>query len=246
MARRWPRHHDVCRWLVLLDCVAELVTFVAFLLAYETQRQFMVSDTLFALPAYAIALTVFLMVRLMFGVLYVATRRLSDKQRADRDALSKFAWAHAAAYAGFLMAAFGWVWLCRHREDPDHVAGVFVFAGGSVLGSLALVMLASLTEHGSMHVIHTRIAFGVLAAGGGLAAAFMAMYFTRSPVTWIVEHVAYALHLAFWAVFFTYHWHVQHVLGDEQTGYELGDVPQQCQPLLHPVRPVYPQLAVPI
>jgi hypothetical protein len=51
MARRWPRHHDVCRWLVLLDCVAELVTFVAFLLAYETQRQFMVSDTLFALPA---------------------------------------------------------------------------------------------------------------------------------------------------------------------------------------------------
>jgi len=231
---------DVCRWLVLLDCLAELVAFVVFLFAYETQGQLMISDTLFSLHAYAIVLTVFLMVRIMFGVLYVASRRFADLDRRGEGVRERFAGTHAAAYAGFLMTGFGWVWLCRYREDPDHIAGVFVFASGCVLSSLALVMLARYTERGQAHV-QNHLYVGVLLAGAALAVAFMVMYFQHSQVTWAVEHAAYALHLAFWGVFFAHHWHVRHVLGDEHGACELGTLPQ-CQPLL-PVCHIQPQLS---
>lgn len=260
-----PARCDVCRLLVLLDCMAELVVFVAYLWTYETQRQLMISDTLFAVPHYAILLTVFMMVRMMFGVLYVATRRVSDltvarSEHEDRTLLHRrdhgdwshppkdeqdvrnlFAWAHSGAYAGFLMTGFGWVWLCRFRQDPDHVAGVFVFAAGSILSSLCLVQLARMTE-ARQDRAHSLIDAAVLVTGGLLAISFMFMYFTSSPVTWIVEHVAYALHLVFWGVFFSFHWHVHHLLGDQRGACEMVAV-MQCQPLLPPVRLTMPQTA---
>ena len=237
-----PRHArpDVCRWLVLLDCLAELVAFVVFLFAYETQSQLMISDTLFSLPPYAIVLTVFLMVRIMFGVLYVASRRFADLERRGEDMRVRFAWAHAAAYAGFLVTGIGWVWLCRYREDPAHTTGVGGFVVGCVVSALALLWLAAFTERGLQHV-HTRLTVAVLLAGGALAVAFVAMYFTNHRATWAVEHAAYALHLVFWGVFFSFHWHVRHVLGEEHVVFELGGVPQ-CQPLL-PVYHVTPQLS---
>lgn len=242
-----PRHchaDDVCRWLVLLDCFAELVTFLVFLASYEARDQLMISDALFASGPYAVTLTVFLFVRLVFGVMYVFSRHYSSLARGDHGTRQWFMWAHLVAYAGFALSAFGWVWLCRYRQDPDHTAGVIVFSFGTVCYSLCLVLMARLTEYNHMKPRSTT-ALAVLVVGGVTAVVFAGLYIAKSPSTWAVEHAAYALHLVFWGVFFSYHWHVQHVLGEEQRASEFGMV-QQCQPLLFTVRPVMPQIAVPI
>jgi len=229
MAR--ARDVDPCRVLVLLDCAVELAVFLAFFLVYALPRGSMISETLFALPVYSAVLTAFLLFRLMFGVLFLYGHRMV---RAPEGCESYLTHSKGIVWSGFLLALAGWVWLCWHRDDPNHLAGVAVFAAGSLAYSLALIQVARLTErHRWLDRLHTALEYAVLGVALSLAVAFAVMWWQGIQQTFIVEHAAYVASVGFWMTFFSFHWLEPRKQEGEPYGevFEMGPVPQ-CQPLL--------------
>jgi hypothetical protein len=226
------REVDPCRVLLLVDCVVELAVFMAFFAAYALPRGNMISDTLFTLPVYNVTLTAFLVFRILFGVLFLFGRRLV---RPPEHLQARLRRSKQAAWAGFAVTLAGWVWLCWHRDDANHLTGVAVFALGSLTYSLALIRVARLTEgHRLLDAVHMVLEYALIGATASLALTFTVMWALEMPQTFIVEHVAYTLNVAFWLAFFTFHW-LEPPRQDPEPGsemYEMGPVPQ-CQPLLH-------------
>jgi hypothetical protein len=219
---------DVLRAAALVECLGEIVFLVCFFALYEAQRQYMVSDTLFADPAYRITLTVLLSIRMLFAVLYLHSRSYAPVQSKQREGLR--AWL-GVGYGGVLLAFFGWLWLSLNEEETRHTAGVLIFAVGLLLNSTALVRLARLTDD-HVVLVHYVLDTGLACVAVALGVSFMAMWQAGSPATFVVEHVAFLAYLSFWFVFFYYHFH-QYSFPSGTRG-EKYCVPMvvQCQPLL--------------
>lgn len=228
-----PRGRDVdpCRVLLLLDCAAELVIFMAFFVAYAIPRGHMISDTLFAQPVYAAAMTMFIAFRILFGVLYLFGHRLV---RVPEDRKTWLRNSRLAAWVGFGLTLAGWVWLCWHRDDANHLVGVAVFALGSLMYSLALIQVARLVARDRrLEAVHSALEYTAVGITVGLGLAFSVMWWQGLQQTFIVEHVAYVAQVGVWMVFFSFHWVEPPREGDEPytEQYEMASVPQ-CQPLL--------------
>lgn len=213
MAR--PRLHGGLAILLLL-CAMELLFFVLMLSIYEAPSRAMISDTIFADPAYRVALTLMLALRLTVVALFVYSR----KGHGDCPVV--------AGFSGVILAIGGWTLLVSDHSDVPHFTGVAVFCAGSLLYSLTLVRMARRTHEG-LASLHLGMAVGLLVATCVLVPAFTALYFQDDPNAYLVEHLAYISFLLFYMTFFLYHWPIAGPLAAEPQ--RVADLPQ-CAPLL--------------
>ncbi len=136
--------------------------------------------------------------------------------------------------------------LAWYQDNMRHFAGVGVFCAGSFVYSVAFIRLAATNPYDGHESVRTVLEAFLLCSGGVLVITFMALWMeeedsgmhsghdTRTQHAYIVEHMAYLVHLLFYTVFFLYHSPdpCKNTNNDSDREYDRDDVPMVCRPLI--------------
>ena len=121
-----------------------------------------------------------------------------------------------------------------------------MFCAGSFVYSVAFIRLAATNPYDGHESVRTVLEAFLLCSGGVLVITFMALWMeeedsgmhsghdTRTQHAYIVEHMAYLVHLLFYTVFFLYHSPdpCKNTNDDSDREYDRDDVPMVCRPLI--------------
>ena len=135
--------------------------------------------------------------------------------------------------------------LAWYQDNARHFAGVGVFCAGSFVYSVAFIRLAATNPYDGQETVRTVLEAFLLCSGCVLVIAFMALWMeeedsgmhgghdTRTQHAYIVEHMAYLVHLLFTTVFFLYHSpDPSKGMHDDNCEEYQDEVPMVCRPLI--------------
>lgn len=111
---------------------------------------------------------------------------------------------------------FGRGWLVGHTDNANHFGGVAFFCLGSFLYSIAFIRISALFERHLRH-LQLYLEMFLLVSAVVLVIVFVTLWFGEeraihngtnsggyTRTAYIVEHVAYLVHLVFYGLFFSF------------------------------------------